>query len=162
MVQHYCESIITMGMRLPFAIKLMKFSWGVVSQTKLIFSVVCSSGQTFTEVTKSPIDILTVPAECIASNVFFTLTSSYVRTSNFEVENNDLDLLRSINISNVNVNPLIIKYPNFSKLPLPESLKSIEQISMNNLISKLDNMQPIVVKEDKWPKCVYFSIAILP
>lgn len=161
MVRKYCESIVMMNTRLPFAIKLMNFLWGVVSQTELTFSIVCNNDQSITKITKPPIDILRVGAECIASNDFFTLTSSYVHTSDFEVVNEDLNLLRSINISQINVlSPLEIKYPNFSKITLPDSLNSIEQISMKNLISELDNFQPIVKETEKWPKWVYFCIGV--
>ena len=150
-----------MNTRLPFAIKLMNFLWGVVSQTELTFSIVCNNDQSITKVTKPPIDILQVGAECIASNDFFTLTSSYIRTSDFEVVNEDLNLLRSINISQINVlSPLEIRYPNFSKITLHDSLKSIDEISMQNFISQLDNFQPIVKEIEKWPKWVYFCIGV--
>ena len=93
-VKKYCENIVTLNTRLPFAVKLMNFLWGIISQTELGFSVVCNNGQSKTETSKPPIDILEVPAACVASNDYFILASSYHSQSDFMITGEDLELLR--------------------------------------------------------------------
>ncbi|MCG8033933.1 MAG: envelope fusion protein, partial [Candidatus Thiodiazotropha taylori] len=158
-VKKYCESIVSLNTKLPLAVKLMDFLWGVISQNDLRFSIVCKNEQAKTFISKSPIDILEVPTACVASNDYFTLASSYYTRSEFQIRDHDLALLRSINISRINVlNALEGKYPNFTKIPLPKSLKPIKQISLEGLINKLDSIREIRVKDDAWPKWVYFGI----
>lgn len=155
LIKMYCESVVTLNTKLPFGIKLMKFLWGVVSHTELRFSVVCNNGQSVTKTTKPPIDILQVPAECIASNDFFTLTSSYTYNSDFKIKDQDLRLLRSINISQINVlQPLEEKHLNFTKIPMPKSLRSLEQIPLQSLISELESFQEITTDDNSIPNWV--------
>ena len=161
LVKLYCESVVTLNTKLPFGIKLMNFLWGIVSQTELRFSIVCNNGQSVSKTTKPPIDILQVPAECIASNDFFTLTSSYTYNSDFKIKDQDLKLLRSINISQINVlQPLEEKHLNFTKIPMPKSLGSLEQIPLQGLISELESFQEIVTDDNSMPYWVYFCIGI--
>lgn len=158
----YCERIVTLNTRLPFAVKLINFMWVIVSQTELKFSLVCQRGQTKTETAKPPIFILEVPAACVASNDYFTLTSTYQSRSNYKLVPQDLDLLRSINISQIGVlAPLEEKYPNFTKIKLPSSLKQIKQIPMDHLITELSNIQEIDPDDVAWPDWVYFCMGII-
>ncbi|MCG8094216.1 MAG: envelope fusion protein [Candidatus Thiodiazotropha endolucinida] len=158
-VKRNCESIVSLNTKLPLAVKLMEFLWGIVSQVKLRFSIVCKNQQTKTFISKAPIDILEVPMACVASNDHFTLVSSYHTQSEFQIRDHDLALLRSINISKINVlNELRERYPNFTKIPLPKSLKPIKQISLGGLMNALDGTQEISVKDDAWPNWVYFGI----
>ena len=160
--QENCESIISLNTKLPSAIKLMNFLWGIVSQTTLRFSIMCNNDQTKTVVSKQPIDILEVRTACAASNDYFILASSYHSRSELEIRDQDLVLLRSINISQINVlESLNERYQNFTKIPLSKSLKSltpIKQISLRGLIAELDMTREIRVKDDAWPKWVYFCI----
>ena len=160
-VKKYCESIVTLNTRLPFAVKLMNFLWGIISQTELRFSVVCNNGQSKTETSKPPIDILEVPAACVASNDYFILASSYHSRSDFTITDGDLELLRSIDISQINVlTPLQKKYPNFTKITLPKSLQPIKDIPLDNLITELENTREIKLKDDAWPSWVYVCIGV--
>ena len=81
----------------------------------------CNNDKTKTVVSKPPIDVLEVAAACVASNDYFTLASSYQSRSGFEIRDQNLALLRSINVSQINVlEPLKERYPYFTKIPLPK------------------------------------------
>ena len=158
-IEENCKSVITLNTKLPSATKLMGFLWGVVSQESLRFSIVCNNDQSKTITLKPPIDILEVPTTCVASSDYFTLTASYQKENDYDIRDQDLALLRSINISQLNViRPLQERYPNFTKIPLPKSLKPIQQISLDGLLAELDTTAEIKIKNDAWPKWVYFII----
>ena len=161
-IEKNCKSVITLNAKLPSATKLMGFLWGVVSQVNLRFSIVCYNDQSKIVTLKPPIDILEVPATCVASSDYFTLTASYQKENDDDLRDQDLALLRSINISQINViKPLQERYPNFTKISLPKSLKPIKQISLDGLLAELDTTAEVMVKNDAWSKWVYFIIGSL-
>ena len=131
----------------------MGFLSGVVSQVNLRFSIVCKDNDQSKTVTLKPtIDILEVPATCVASSDYFTLTASYQKENDYDLRDQDLALLRSINISQLNVvKPLQERYPNFTKISLPKSLKPIKHISLDGLLAELNTTAEIMVKNDAWP-----------
>lgn len=127
-IKKYCESIVNLETKLPFAVKLMDFFWGIISQTTLRFSIVCKDQQTKTVISKQPIDILEVPAACLASNDFFTLSSSYHTNSQFQIKDNDLALSRSISITEINIlNPLYGRYPTLPRYPCQSPLDQLNK-----------------------------------
>lgn len=157
----YCRSIVTLNTRLPLGEHLYDSVWAIASQKELQFSIVCQTGARETINIKPPVGLLKIPNACIASNSFMTLNSYYEIKSSFDLPDNNLDLLRHINISQTKIwLPLVETLPNSTKLPLPKALQQIPRIPLTDLINKMHYMQQVKRTTSTWPLAAYIGLGL--
>ena len=153
----YCQTIVNLNTRLPFAISLFNSLWAIATQNDLKFAIVCNDGTSRTELVKSPIGILEIPSICTASNDNMVLSPTFTEVHGYDILDGDIELLRHINKSQTKIwSALIENFPNFTKIDLPISLKQLDQIPLDSLISQLQNYRSI--DEDAsndWPNWAY-------
>lgn len=114
-----------------------------------------------TRTTKPPVHLLQIPASCIASNLYMTLSSSYETNSEFDLVDSNLGLLKHINFSQALLwSPFLESLPNMTTVALPKQLRDIPRIPYQHLIDRLHYMQKVNMKSSSWPIWTYFWIAL--
>ena len=84
---------MTLNTKLPMGVHLYDSVWAITSKTELQFSLVCEQGSSETRTTKPTVHLLQIPASCIASNLYMTLSSSYETNSEFDLVDSNFGLL---------------------------------------------------------------------
>lgn len=149
-----------MNMKLPLGVHLFDSVWAVATRKELQFSIVCQIADRETRTIIPPVSLLQIPTSCIASNLYMSLSSSYEARSAFDLPDNNLDLLRHINISQIKMwLPFVESLPNTTKLTLSKTLKEIPRIPLHNLIDELQSVQKVDIEPSGWPLWAYICIA---
>lgn len=160
-IQKYCKRMVTLNTKLPMGVHLYDSVWAIASKTELQFSLVCEQSSSETRTTKPPVHLLQIPASCIASNLYMTLSSSYETNSEFDLVDSNLGLLKHINFSQALLwSPFLESLPNMTTVTLPKHLRDIPRIPLQHLIDKLHYMQKVNMKSSSWPIWTYFWIAL--
>ncbi|XP_069106680.1 LOW QUALITY PROTEIN: uncharacterized protein [Argopecten irradians] len=161
-----CQATVRPHSVLPIAEYVTDGMWVVATQHDLTFTVVCYKGhEKVVSGHKSltvhrPMGVVKLDKSCSASNHFLTLVPFYHEESQYNVNDPFQDLLSRYNFS-VNIwKPFQLALPNFTITNLPKELGTLENIPMNNLIDKLNNLSDIDTDVDAqgW---IYIVIGII-
>ena len=166
-VEKYCRKIVKPNAVLPTAQYISSGHWVVSSRKFLKFSIVylASKGrkspmrqQTRTMI--SFVDIITLESGCHAANDYINLPPYYefegYRITSYDPLNK---LLEIRNQSKVRIwDPLIENSPNFTKIELPQNLRAIGQIPMDDLVQQLKGLGHVNVKGNSVPNWVYIIV----
>lgn len=165
-VDENCHRIVEPNAILPTATYISSGQWLVSAKEPLEFSIVCltSNGR------KSPmkqslqkmhtfVDVISLKSGCHAANDYLNLPPYYEFQEQIKVHDPLSNLLTIRNRTKFRIwDPFIESFSNFSNLTLPENLQSIEQIPMNNMVTRLRGLNRVEVKDNSWPVWVYILI----
>lgn len=165
-VDKYCRKMVEPNAVLPAAQYISSGHWVVSARKLLKFSIVClaSNGQKspMTQMSRkmtSFVDIIRLKSGCHAANNYINLPPFYEFESRLPSNDPLRQLLEIRNQSKLRIwDPFIKTLPNFTKLEIPQNLKTIKQIPMNDLLFQLSGLGQVRVNNNEWPIWVYILI----
>ena len=141
----YCRIIVEMNVQLPTAVYLDNGIHAVSTFRTITFQVTCHRNTLPATqiIVNPPLEIVTLALTCVASHPDIILLLYYLEQIKYNPQNDlFLGMLRETNFPAVQIwEPFVSVLPNYSKIELPETLKEIPSITMNNLIDKLTGIR---------------------
>lgn len=165
-IDENCHKIVEPNAILPSATYISSGQWLVSAKEPLEFSVVClaSTGHKspMTQTTQKMatyVDVISLKSGCHAANDYLNLPPYYEFQEQMTMHDPLSNLLEIRGKVKFRIwNPLIQNISNFTKIKLPENLKAIAQIPMNEFVTRLRRLKRVEVKDTSWPVWVYILI----
>ena len=105
------------------------------------------------------VDVISLKSGCHAANDFLNLSPYYEFQEQITMHDPLSNLLEIRHKTKFRIwNPLVRNFSNFTKFELPENLKAVEQIPMNEFVTRLRGLKRVEVKDTSWPIWVYILI----
>ena len=156
----YCITQVTEE-HLPIARHLFDSSWLIVSRVSLTFAFVCNGRHTEVR-SSSPVDIVAVGNNCVASNKYFTLSEPFVIGKSNISYSHYLDLSSANFSDSIAWRPLIEKYPNVSNITIPKQPEKIRDLSLSHLISQIELAKNVdLTAGSTWSFWHYASLVLM-
>lgn len=150
-IKRTCNIEVAKSKLMPQAIGLSDGVWAVALETKLDLSQVCKGRPTLTITATSPLSIISLPMGCTAFGTPITLPPFYQAEERFESRDSFLALS---NISSARWTdlwkPLIRTSLNVTARKLPQLLKKIERIDLQDLVDQLETIDGEVLPQGSW------------
>ena len=168
-IDKYCRRVVEPNAVLPSAQYISSGNWVVSARKPLQFSIVCLSSKSRkspmtqqTQMTTSFVDIINLKSGCHAANDYINLPP-YYEFEGYRMPSYDPSskLLEMRNRTKFRIwDPLILALPNFTAIELPQSLKTIKQIPMNDLLLQLKSLKQVQAKSNYLPVWVHILIGL--
>lgn len=162
-INNSCQTIVTLNSILPIAQYFSGGVWVITTEKMLRLTVVCQSKNDNVEIMiKPPMTIVKLEKTCTANNDYLTLLPFYQYETHYNFEEPLNNLFKNYNFTYARFwNTFHTSLPNFKLSSLPKELKHIPSISMDNMISKLNHLDQVRVKDDEpFPFWIYILAAI--
>ena len=148
---------------LPTAVNLFHNFWVIAGKKEIRFSTVCHGLYTKqnTIIVKPPLGVIQPKKSCFASNDFLTLAPLYMEgQSDLTLNSTANDLLVFKNTSNIGIwQHFLTALPNLTNFSLlPKELQTIPKILMDQLITKIKNLKPVTINNNRFPAWSYVLI----
>ena len=168
-IGQFCRKTVRLDTLLPTAVHLFHNFWVIAGKKEIRFSTVCHGLNTNqkTIIVKPPLGVIQLEKSCFASSDFLTLAPLYMEgQSDLTLNSTANDLLVFKNTSNIGIwQPFLTALPNLTNFSLPKELKTIPKIPMDQLITKLKNLKPVSINNNRFPAWGYvligFSLSII-
>ena len=161
-IEENCKAIVQPSFVLPVAQYVNNGVWVVTTNKLLRFTLVCENKSLESQdiIVTPPVKIVSLPAQCKATNDYLTLMPYYHDKSIAMTIDTYASLLTARNITAVRLwKPLHDKLPKFKNLTLPKELSTIDTIPIDQLIDKLHSFNSIT-EDEPWPNWYYVIVAL--
>lgn len=138
MVKRYCDVWVHQTV-LPTAVYLSNDVYLIISERQIVFHLACKKFGGSRIITNPPFGFLSLHKDCTASSNEFSLMGYYENSSNRTVENPGSVIIKSYNISDIDIwNKLDTAIPFGNKsIKMPEHLEKMENFPLNNLVREM-------------------------
>ena len=131
----------------PQTIYIADGLWVVVSRRELRFSVTCQEQNRTTKsiIMKPTLDVLAISKKCEASNDYVSLMPYFMSKSTEIITDNFVSMMKDkLNLTSLSIwNPFLKNVTHYEHTIMPDKLKALDSIPMDQLIEELHALRPI-------------------
>ena len=149
-ISELCKTMVFPNDILPRAEHVSQGIWAISTFETIVFTISCDNGRVYKKKIKSPLDLVKLEPNCVASSDYIILPPYYEFKSSVELFAEDIISTAKIAWNNQSFDiwqPLYKIHPDFNQHWNLSILDDIPQLDMNSLMKSLDEMKPITLKE---------------
>ena len=146
-IKKTCHKVVVPNSFVPQTIYIADGLWVVVSRRELRFSVTCQEQNRTTKsvIMKPPLDVLAISKKCEASNDYVSLMPYFMSKSTEIITDNFVSMMKDkLNLTSLSIwKPFLKNITHYEHTIMPDKLKALDSIPMDQLIEELHALRPI-------------------